>query len=80
MDLNKNIEVVSNHSSTCGGKCSITREGHREGLASILEIACSKCKKTWQIDHKCSAEIDSRYSVNVGAVWGRMSLARDRNI
>ena len=49
MDLNcltKNIEVVSNHSSTCGGKCSITREVRREGLASILEIAYSKCKKT----------------------------------
>ena len=41
-----NIEVVSNHSSICGGKCSITREVRREGLASILEIACSKCKKT----------------------------------
>ena len=60
----------------CGGKCSITREVRR-GLASILEIACSKYKKTWQIESspiiKGSAEIESRYSVNIGAVWGQMS-------
>ena len=68
----------------------LTREVHREYLASILEIACSKCKKTWHIESspiiKHSAEIESRYSANWGCVgsdvnwWGRSrSIHKNKN-
>ena len=77
MDLNcltkKYIEVVSNHSSTCAGKCSITRE---KGLPQSWRKLVVSARRLGQIESspiiKGSAEIESRFSVNVGAVWGQM--------
>ena len=47
-------------------------------LASILELVCDTCEKTFHIKSSpqisSSAEINQRYSVNVGAVWGQMSI------
>ena len=45
-------------------------------LASILELVCDTCEKTFHIKSSpqisSSAEINQRYSVNVGAVWSQL--------
>ncbi len=47
-----------------------------EGLASILEVACNECEKSFHIESSPKRAgtkvIKKRYSVNVGAVWGQM--------
>lgn len=75
--LSKGFQSVSKHSVQCRGKCSITREVQREGLASVLEVGCDSCENTCVIETSPkiagSAEINARYCVNVGAVWGQMA-------
>ena len=70
-------EELSKHNVDCHGKCTIAREVSKMGLASILELVCDTCAKTFHIKSSPkisgSAEINQRYSVNVGAVWGQMS-------
>ena len=50
------------------------------GLGSILELVCDTCEKTFHINSSPkisgSAEINQRYSVNVGAVRGQTSTGR----
>ena len=49
----------------------------RDGLASVLEVGCDSCENTSLIETsqkiEGSAEINQRYSINVGAVWGQMA-------
>ena len=75
--LSQGIEEVSKHTAACHGNCLVTRESQREGLASILEVVCDKCEKSFHIESSPkitgTAEIKKRYSVDVGAVWGQMS-------
>ena len=70
--LSQGIQEVSKHNSKCHGQYTITREVQREGLASILEVACDKCMKSFHIESSPktagSKQINKRYSVNVGAV------------
>ena len=77
MDLNclaQGIVEVSHHSTTCQGTCTVTKETQREGFASILEVKCDKCEKSFYIESSPkiagTAEIKRRYRVNTGAVWG----------
>ena len=76
--LSKGFEAISKHNPECQGKCSLTREVERQGLASVLEVGCDSCEFTCRFE-SCpkidgSKEINQRYSVNVGAVWGQMSI------
>ena len=75
--LSKGIQVVSKHSASCQGECLVTREVQREGLASVLEVRCSSCEKTFLIESSPkisgSSKLNQRFSVNVGAVWGQMA-------
>ena len=75
--LSQGIAEMSKHNTTCQGNCSVTREVQREGLASILEVVCDTCEKSFHIESSPqitgTKEIKKRYSVNVGAVWGQMS-------
>ena len=80
MDLqcfSEGIQRIAQHGAQCQGKCSIVREVQRDGLASVLEVGCDSCETTSLIETskkiKGSAEINKRYSVNVGAVWGQMA-------
>ena len=49
----------------------------RDGLASVLEVGCDSCENTSLIETsqkiEGSAEINQRYSINVGTVWGQMA-------
>ena len=78
IDLRCGIEELSKHNVDCRSKCTIAREVRKMSLASILELVCDTCEKTFHIKSSpqisCSAEINQRYSVNVGAVWGQMSI------
>lgn len=47
--LSTSIQEVSEHAIKCKGKCSISSEIHREGLASILEVKCDDCDETFSI-------------------------------
>ena len=72
--LSKGIQELSKHNVDCRGKCTIAREARKMSLASILELVCDTCEKTFHTKSSPkisgSAEINQRYSVNVGAVWG----------
>ena len=78
IDLRCGIEELSKHNVDCRSKCTIARQVSKMSLASILELVCDTCKKTFHIKSSpkisSSAEINQRYSVNVGAVWGQMSI------
>ena len=75
--LSKGIRRIFKHSAQCQGKCSITGEVQRDGLASVLEVGCDSCENTSLIETsqkiEGSAEINQRYSINVSAVWGQMA-------
>ena len=80
MDLNclaQGIVEVSHQNTTCQGTCTVTKETQREGLASILEVKCDKCEKSFYIETSPkiagTAEIKRRYRVHTGAVWGVLS-------
>ena len=75
--LSKAIEELYKHNVDCRDKCTIAREVRKMGLASILELVCDTCEKTFHIKSSPkisgSAEISQRYSVNVGAIRGQTS-------
>ena len=48
--LSQGIQEVSKHNSKCHAQCTITREVQREGLASIHQLACDKCMKSFHIE------------------------------
>ncbi len=74
--LSTGIANILEHKSKCMGKCSI-KEASREGLASVLEVACNACDAKSLIETSTkipgSSCMKARYSVNVGAVWGQMA-------
>ena len=49
----------------------------------FLELVCDTCEKTFQVKSSPkisgSSEINQRYSVNVGAVWGQCQQVGSRN-
>lgn len=75
--LSVGIENITLHNEVCKGKCSITSEVQREGLASILEVSCDSCdvKSFIETSEKItgSEKLKARYAVNVGAVWGEIA-------
>ena len=72
IDLRCGIEELSKHNVDCRNKFTIAKEVRKMSLASILELVCETCEKTFHIksftEISSSAEINQRYSVNVGAV------------
>ena len=76
IDLRCGIEELSKHNVDCCSRCTIAREVRKMSLASILELVCDTCEKTFHIKSSpqisSSAEINQTYSVNVGAVWGQL--------
>ena len=72
IDLRCGIEELSKHNVDCCSRCTIAREVRKMSLASILELVCDTfhIKSSPQISS--SAEINQRYSVNVGVVWGQL--------
>ena len=75
--LSEGITKTSEHGNKCRGKCYVGGEVNREGLASVLEISCTACEDKFTIESSSKIEgsegINTRYSVNVGAVWGQMA-------
>ena len=73
IDLRCGIEELSKHNVDCCSRCSIAREVRKMSLASTLELVCDTCEKYQIIPQiSSSAEINQRYSVKVGAVWGQL--------
>ena len=70
IDLRCGIEELSKHNVDCCSRCTIAREVRKMSLASILELVCDTCEKTFHIKSSpqisSSAEINQRYSVMLG--------------
>ena len=75
--LSEGITTVSEHDKQCEGNCFISSEVRRDGLASVLEVSCDGCDEKLAIESSDkivgSKGMNTRYSVNVGAVWGQMA-------
>ena len=75
--LSEGITTVSEHGKQCEGYCFISSEVRRDGLASVLEVSCDGCDEKLAIESSDkivgSKGMNTRYSVNVGAVWGQMA-------
>ena len=75
--LSEGITTVSEHGKQCEGNCFISGEVRRDGLASVLEVSCDGCDEKLAIESSDkivgSKGMNTRYSVNVGAVWGQMA-------
>ena len=72
INLRCGIEELSKDNVDCCSRCTIAREVRKMSLASILELVCDTCEKTFiksspQISS--SAEINQRYKCKC---WGRM--------
>ena len=75
MDLklvSEGMKTVSEHSKQCEGKCFISSEICREGLASVLEVSCNACEKKFTIESSDkimgSEEISYIYNTSTSVV------------
>ena len=80
MDFSKlavNIQKITSHSASCGGFCTVDGEIYRAGLASIIQVTCTKCDTVFHI--KSSSRFTDKsgkkhWTVNLGAVLGQMAI------
>ena len=72
--LSKDIRRIFKHSAQCQGKCLITGEVQRDGLASVLEVECDSFENTSLIETsqklERSAEINQRYRIKMMVLCG----------
>ena len=77
MNLKSYINIISEHSITCGNKVELLGEKIREGLASTLVSYCTKCEERFLLASTPKVSIggskSSMYDVNVGAVLSQIS-------
>ena len=77
MNLKSYINIISEHSITCGNKVELLGEKMREGLASTLVSYCTKCEERFLLASTPKVSIggskSSMYDVNVGAVLSQIS-------
>ena len=70
------INIISEHSITCGNKVELIEEKMREGLASTLVSYCTKCEENILLASTPKVSIggskSSMYDVNIGAVLGHI--------
>lgn len=78
-------EMLTKHSATCGGECTLQGETMHSGLAVVLSAVCSKCKQLFTINtsKRLTMNKSKKWAINVAAVLGQMStgggLARLNN-
>ena len=80
IDLSKlavNIQKITSHSASCGGSCTVDGKIYRAGLASIIQVTCTKCDTVFHI--KSSSRFTDKsgkkhWTVNLGAVLGQMAI------
>ena len=80
IDLSKlavNIQKITSHSASCGGSCTVDGEIYRAGLASIIQVTCTKCDTVFHIESssRFTDKSGKKYwTVNLGAVLGQMAI------
>ena len=66
--------MLTSHCAQCGGTCALDRESMHSGLAVVFRVVCSKYSKVFSISSssKVTMQNGKRWSINLGAVLGRM--------
>ena len=70
IDLRCGIEELSKHNVDCRSKCTIAREVRKMSLASILELGCDTCEKTFHIKSSPNIQLCRNQSEIVCKCWG----------
>ena len=79
IDLSKlavNIQKITSHSTSCGGSCTVDGEIYHAGLASIIQVTCTKSDTVFHIKLSCFTDKSGKkhWTVNLGAVLGQMAI------
>ena len=78
-----NRSELTIHAAGCGGKYRVMHKT-RKGLATMLYIQCNNCNCGMEFTLESSSRISNsehlgnRWTVNVGAVWGKMAIGGEQ--